>query len=135
MSKRDYSRREFLKQNSIAGLGGALATGMTTSLFADTLTGVATHAILGGKSVRTKDWPKWPQWNSETDEKRVLEVLRSGVWSRQNTVTEFENKWAQTVGAKRCLTVVNGTNALFVSLVQHDIGAGDEVIVPPYTFI
>ena len=71
----------------------------------------------------------------ETDEKRVLEVLRSGVWSRKDTVTEFENKWAETVGAKRCLTVVNGTNALFVSLVQHDIGAGDEVIVPPYTFI
>ena len=135
MPRKDYSRREFLKQNSIAGLGTALATGMTPSLFANILTGEDTPAILGGKSVRIKDWLEWPVWNPETDEKRVVEVLRSGDWSRRDTVTEFENKWAEKVGAKRCLTVVNGTNALIVALTQFNIGAGDEVIIPPYTFI
>src|SRR5690606_29144202 len=57
------------------------------------------------------------------------------VWSRAGIVSEFEAKWAETVGAKRCLTLVNGTNALITSLIQLDIGAGDEVLVPPYTFI
>ena len=37
--------------------------------------------------------------------------------------------------AKRCLAVVNGTNALIAAMVQLDIGGGDEVIVPPYTLI
>ncbi len=92
-------------------------------------------ALWGGDPVRTAGWPKWPIWEPETDEKRVLEVLRSGVWSRADVVTEFEKKWAETVGAKRCLTLVNGTNALITSLIQLDIGAGDEVLVPPYTFI
>jgi dTDP-4-amino-4,6-dideoxygalactose transaminase len=50
-------------------------------------------------------------------------------------VSEFEKRWAATIGTKRSLAVVNGTNALIASLVQMDIGAGDEVIVPPYTWI
>lgn len=85
--------------------------------------------------MRTKPWPEWPVWNPETDEKRVLEVLRSGVWSRAGTTEEFERRWAETIGTKRCLAVVNGTNALIIALTQLGIGAGDEVIVPPYTFI
>jgi dTDP-4-amino-4,6-dideoxygalactose transaminase len=39
------------------------------------------------------------------------------------------------MGAKRCLAVVNGTNALLASLHTLEVGAGDEVIVPPYTFV
>jgi dTDP-4-amino-4,6-dideoxygalactose transaminase len=50
-------------------------------------------------------------------------------------VTEFEKKYAETIGAKRCLALVNGTNALIVSMVQLGIGGGDEVIVSPHTFI
>lgn len=92
-------------------------------------------AILGGQKIRTKDWPKWPIWDSSTDEEQVLKVLRSGVWSRAEVVTEFEKKWAEAIGAKRCLAVVNGTNALITSLVQLGIGGGDEVLLPPYTFI
>jgi len=40
-------------------------------------------------------------------------------------VTEFETKWAEIIGAKRCLSVVNGTNALITALVQQGIGGGD----------
>jgi dTDP-4-amino-4,6-dideoxygalactose transaminase len=57
------------------------------------------------------------------------------VWSRAEVVNEFEKQWAELMGAKRCLAVVNGTNALVASLVQFDIGGGDEVIVTPYTWI
>jgi dTDP-4-amino-4,6-dideoxygalactose transaminase len=92
-------------------------------------------AALGGSPIRSKPWPAWPIWNPETDEKRLLEAIRSGVWSRAAMVTEFEEKWAATVGAKRCLSVVNGTNALIASLAQFGIQGGDEVLVPAYTFI
>ena len=61
--------------------------------------------------------------------------MRSGVWSRDKVVTEFEKKWAETIGTKRSLAVVNGTNALIATLVQLDIGGGDEVLVTPYTWI
>jgi dTDP-4-amino-4,6-dideoxygalactose transaminase len=95
----------------------------------------ATPAILGGAPVRTKGWSRWPIWIPETDEAQVLKAIRSGVWSRHGLVTEFEKKWAQLVGAKRCVTTVNGTNALITALKQLDIGGRDEVIVTPYTWI
>lgn len=135
MWNKDYSRRAFIKQNSIAGLGAALTLGASSSLVASVLKGGEAPAILGGQSVRTKAWPEWPVWNPETDEKHLLEVVRSGVWSRSEVVSEFESKFAEAVGAKRCVTVVNGTNALITSLLQLGIGGGDEVIVPPYTFV
>ena len=134
-SQSGFSRREFLKKNSIAGAGLTLGIGMSPPMFAGNLGETNVPALLGGKPVITKEWQKWPIWIPETDENRVLEVLRSGVWSRAHVVTEFEEKWAQTMGAKRCLATVNGTTALICAIANLDIGAGDEVIVPPYTFI
>lgn len=92
-------------------------------------------AILGGTAVRIKDWPGWPRWDPSTDEELILKVMRSGVWSRAEVVADFEKKWAKLIGSKRCLGVVNGTNALITSLIQLGVGAGDEVLIPPYTFI
>jgi len=130
-----YSRREFLKQNSLTGLGAVIAIGTSPSLFATNIRNTQTLALLGGQPVRTKGWPGWPVWDSTTDEEQVLKVFRSGAWTRGSTVSEFEKKWAEMIGSKRCLAVVNGTNALIASLNQFDIGAGDEVIIHPYTFI
>lgn len=135
MPNPDLSRRSFLKWNSIAGAGTLLAAGIAPSIFANPYGSANIPASIGGKAVFQGEWPKWPKWIPETDEKQVLEVLRSGVWSRSNLVTEFETQWAATVGSKRALAVVNGTNALTVSLIQHNIGTGDEVLIPPYTFI
>ena len=134
--KNDFTRREFIRMNSLAGAGLALGLGLSgTSAFAVHTPDAVRPAVLGGKPVRSKAWPKWPIWDPATDEQRVLEVLRSGVWSRAKVVTEFEEKWAMLMGAKRCLAVVNGTNALVCAIANLDIGAGDDVIVPPYTFI
>lgn len=52
----------------------------------------------------------------ETDEKRVLEVLQSGVWLRNATLDEFESEWSKAIGVKRSLTLSNGTNAIIVAL-------------------
>lgn len=135
MFKKKYSRREFVRQNSLASLGAAVTLSMAPTLLANCTSDPAAPAILGGKPVRTDGWPSWPIWNPESDEERVIKSIRSGVWSRSDIVAEFEEKWAETVGAKRCLATVNGTNALIAALAQFDIGGGDEVIVPPYTFI
>lgn len=135
MSRKKYSRRKFIKQNTLTGIGAVLAGGITPTLLANCSSDTGTLAILGGQPVRSEVWPRWPMWDPATDEKRVIEVLRSGIWSRASVVTEFEQKWAETVGAKRSLAVVNGTNAIIASLVQLGIGGGDEVIIPPYTFI
>ncbi|MEP7109385.1 MAG: amidohydrolase family protein [Ferruginibacter sp.] len=52
MSKRDYSRREFLRRNSIAGLGVVLAPGVAQSLFANTLTGrINVNSALHGEPI------------------------------------------------------------------------------------
>lgn len=137
MSKHKFSRRNFLKYHSAAGLG-LVVPGSLSSLPSPHPAinrGAGKPALLGGNPVFNKEWPKWPQWIPGEDEKRVIEVLRSGTWSRKDVVTEFEKKWAEKTGAKRCLTVVNGTNALTVSLIENNIGAGDEVLVPSYTFI
>jgi len=138
MWNKNYSRREFVKKNSLTGIGALLAMGIKPSVFTG-FTKDNTPAILGGQPVRTKAWPAWPIWDQATDEKQVLDVLRNGVWCRagveKSVVTDFETKWAETIGARRCLALVNGTNALIVSLRQLDIGGGDEVIVTPYTFI
>lgn len=135
MYQKNYSRRKFVAHNAKAGLGALLSVGVTPNLFASKTIANTKPAILGGKPVHTSGWTNWPIWKPETDEKLVLEVLRSGVWSRAKLVTQFEEEWAKTVGAKRALAVVNGTNALIAAMVQAGIGGGDEVLVSSYTFI
>ena len=113
----DVSRRKFDKQTSIAGM--VTVMGGTSSLLAVGLDPAGTPAIPGGLSACYKaKWTKWPIWIPETDEKRVLEVLRSGVWSRNATVDEFEREWSKAVGVKCSLTVSNVTNTLIVALNQ-----------------
>lgn len=93
-------------------------------------------AICGGKPVREKPYPAWPVFD-EREEKALIEILRSGKWGRVNGKKneEFENKFAKYHYAKYGITCVNGTVALELSLRALGIGTGDEVIVPPYTFI
>lgn len=66
-----------------------------------------------------------------------MNVLRSGKWYRGSgkAVDAFEAKFAQVMGSPHCLAVANGTSALMTALHGLDVQAGDEVIVPPYTFI
>ncbi|OGV71080.1 MAG: glutamine--scyllo-inositol aminotransferase [Lentisphaerae bacterium RIFOXYA12_FULL_48_11] len=126
-------RRTFIKTSATAMLGAGMMQYCFNVFGSEgTMDGLA---LLGGKPVRKKGWAHWPHWVAAEDEQKILEVLRSGVWSRAGVVTSFEKAWAKAIGSKRCLAVVNGTNALVISLAQLDIGAGDEVILPPYTFI
>ena len=117
------NRRAFIASSGVLAAGLGLSQSPLSAFASKGESGKP--ALLGGQPIRAKGWSRWPIWNPEADEKRVTDVLRSGVWSRAAVVTEFEQKWAEAVGAKRCLAVVNGTNALIASLVQLDIGGGD----------
>ncbi len=95
-----------------------------------------TLALLGGKPVRTAPFPAWPRLD-KLEEHAWMEVLRSGKWFRGygQQVDRFEQAYARLTGAKHCLATANGTSALFTSLNALGVGPGDEVLVPPYTFI
>lgn len=94
----------------------------------------AQPALLGGKAVRQERFSAWPLAN-QVEEKALLAALRSGKWNRNTAVPRFEEEYAKLTGTAKCLAVANGTSALLVALNALGIGAGDEVIVPPYTFI
>lgn len=93
-------------------------------------------ALLGGTPVRSSPFPSWPVFG-EPEEQGLMGVLRSGRWYRGNgeNVRRFEEAYARATGARRCLATCNGTSALFVSLNALDVQPGDEVILPPYTFV
>jgi dTDP-4-amino-4,6-dideoxygalactose transaminase len=47
----------------------------------------------------------------------------------------FEETWEKALGARYCLATTNGTSSLYTALNALGVGPGDEVIVPPYTFV
>jgi dTDP-4-amino-4,6-dideoxygalactose transaminase len=93
-------------------------------------------ALLGGKPAKTKPFPQWPQFD-DAERKALNEVLESRVWWRTpgTKTLEFERAFAKFHGARHGIAVTNGTAALEVTMAALGIGAGDEVIVPNFTFV
>ena len=65
----------------------------------------------------------------------VTAVLESGMLAAGERVAEFEKKFADYCGTTHAVAVNNGTAALHAALLAADIGSGDEVIVPSFSFI
>jgi len=122
----DLTRRKLLGAAST----GLLATRVARSAATDK------PAVLGGAPVRTASFPSWPVI-ADNEERAWMKVLRGGKWNRLDgdNARQFEETWAGTLGAKHCLATANGTSALIISLNALGVGPGDEVIVPPYTFV
>ncbi|MBN1589319.1 MAG: DegT/DnrJ/EryC1/StrS family aminotransferase, partial [Pirellulales bacterium] len=93
-------------------------------------------ALHGGMPVRTKPFPAWPEVGP-AEEQRVLDALRTGNWGKfqGDEVRQFEESFGEYHGARHAFGVVNGTVALRLALWAGGVGPGDEVIVPPYTFV
>jgi len=128
--------RRYTENNTMTGkntrrtfLGAASATALAAKA-------IDKPALLGGAPVRDRRFPSWPQVR-DNDEKTWMEVLRGGRWNRSGGkyAAQFEEAWAKRLGAKHCLATANGTSALFISMAALGIGPGDEVLVPPYTFV
>ena len=68
-------------------------------------------------------------------EKNIDSVLNHGQYIMGPEIAEFESKLAKFAGTKYCYTVSDGTKALLVAMMALGVGAGDEVITTPFTFI
>ena len=132
MSNQKFTRRQAIATGAI-GAVGAMASFSFTSL---NLSNINKLAIHGGEKVKSAPWPQWPVWD-EGAEKDVINMLRSGRWWRGSGeyVADFEKKYAELMGTKRCLATASGTAALLVALHVLGVDAGDEVLVSPFTFI
>ena len=132
--KKRITRRKFLGTVT-AGTALASAASGRARLRAQAPGGASKGlAVLGGAPVRRTPFPSWPVADAR-EERALVDLIRSGKWFRGKNVEAFETSYASLTGAKHCLATANGTSALITSLAALGIGAGDEVIVPPYTFV
>ncbi|WP_113864265.1 DegT/DnrJ/EryC1/StrS aminotransferase family protein [Marinobacter pelagius] len=65
----------------------------------------------------------------------IQKVLAHGKYILGPEVVELEEKLAAFSGAKHCITVANGTDALQIAQMALGVGPGDEVIVPGFSYI
>jgi dTDP-4-amino-4,6-dideoxygalactose transaminase len=71
----------------------------------------------------------------EVEKAAVLAVLDSGMLAQGKRVAEFEARFAELCQVKHAVAVTSGTAALWLIMLAHDIGPGDEVITTPFSFI
>lgn len=65
----------------------------------------------------------------------VQEVLASGQLAQGAKVRRFEEEFAEWVGVRHAVAVTSGTAALHVALLAAGIGAGDDVVTSPFSFV
>ena len=130
MMKAQLDRRKFL---------GALSMGTVGIAFGIPTIGTASNvrpAVLGGPKASPEAFPAWPVFD-QAEEKVLAKVLTSKAWGRGNgsAVATFEKQFAALLNVRHCLGVSSGTSSLYTMLGALDVGPGDEVIIPVYTFI
>jgi len=74
-------------------------------------------------------------WDA-ADVEKATEAIKMGMfWATGPNIAEFEKRIAQYLGTQYAIVVNSGTSALHAVLLAHNVGEGDEVIVPSFTFI
>jgi 3-amino-5-hydroxybenzoate synthase len=88
------------------------------------------------ETARDLEFPAWPQYGDQ-ERSGLIRALEQGQWWRIGgaEVDSFEREFADYHGAPFALAVTNGTHALELALDVLGVRAGDEVIVPDFTFI
>lgn len=80
--------------------------------------------------------PLFKMYWDDDDVAQVNAAIKTGMnWTLGPQIPTFEKMIADYIGTKYCLTFNSGTSALHAALLSYRIGAGDEVIVPSFTFI
>jgi len=92
-------------------------------------------AIAGGSPVRSRPFNPWPEYG-KAEEDALLSVLHSRSWGGYHeSVKQLETSFARYHDVPYAVACSNGTVALEVALRAVGVGPGDEVIVPPFTFV
>lgn len=137
MTLRKTNRREFLEAVGMVGAASALATsGAWGSLLAEDPNRLA---IDGGKPVRKSALGTGPygiQYYGDDEKKELAEVIDSREPFRHpgGKVALFEKEYATHLGVKYAIGVTSGTTALYTAMAALEIGPGDEVILPAWTW-
>ncbi len=93
-------------------------------------------AFYGGPKTVAKQFP-WPIFD-DAEVNAVANIVRSGSWANPNCdglIEEFEKEFAEYCGSKYAITCANGSVAIRLALMACGVKPGDEVIIPPYSFI
>jgi 8-amino-3,8-dideoxy-alpha-D-manno-octulosonate transaminase len=133
------NRRQFLKTVGVAGAASVLAgpSGTGSSQAAEAPEKLA---IDGGTPVRKNvlgSRPYGPQFYDDVEKRELIEVLESRFpfrWWGGRKVLEFERAYAKHLGIRYALGVTSGTTALYTAMAALQIGPGDEVILPAWTW-
>ncbi len=134
------SRRDFLGAIGAAGAASMFvgSSGVAKSVAAE---GKEKLAIHGGTPVRKTPLhsaPYGPQFYDDVEKRELISVLesRSPFRSRRegSKVFEFERAYAAHIGVKHVVGVTSGTTALYTAMAALEIGPGDEVILPAWTW-
>ncbi len=139
MNKPIKNRRQFLATVGAAGAASMLAGSAET--VASPADGKEKLAINGGTPVRKSQLhyrPYGPQFYDDAEKKELIDVLESKApfrWRGPGSkVLQFEKAYAAHIGVKNALGVTSGTTALYTALAALEIGPGDEVILPAWTW-
>lgn len=139
MNKSVANRRGFLESVGALGAASILASsgGARTSLAEDN----EKLAVKGGTPVRKDPLhsrPYGPQFYDDVEKQELIEVLESRYpfrwWGGKSKVLQFEKAYAAHLGVKHAIAVTSGTTALYTAMAALEIGPGDEVILPAWTW-
>jgi len=134
------SRREFLRTVGATGTAAVLSgsVNLTPSVAAEQAEKLA---LDGGTPVRKghlHSQPYGPQFYDDVEKQELIDVLESRRpfrWSAaESKVLEFEKAYANHIGVKHAIGVTSGTTALYAAMAALEIGPGDEVILPAWTW-
>ncbi|HIQ22847.1 MAG TPA: DegT/DnrJ/EryC1/StrS family aminotransferase [Planctomycetes bacterium] len=140
MDQSSSNRRQFLAAAGAAGAAAVLAR--SGRVHANSGAQRAEKlAIEGGTPVRKTPLryrPYGPQFYDEVEKRELLDVLESKApfrWHGESSkALQFEQAYAKHIGVKHALGVTSGTTALMTAMAALEIGPGDEVILPAWTW-
>jgi 8-amino-3,8-dideoxy-alpha-D-manno-octulosonate transaminase len=134
------NRREFLATVGAAG-GASILVGSGGTQGSLAAEGKEKLAIDGGTPVRKSQLSYkhyGPQFYDEVEKRELIEVLESKApfrWRGDDSkVLQFEKAYAAHIGVKHAVGVTSGTTALYTAMAALEIGPGDEVILPAWTW-
>lgn len=134
----EASRRDFLVTVGAAGAASILSGSLGASR-GHAAEAKEKLAIDGGTPVRKSvlgSGPYGPQFYDDVEKNELLEVLASKSPFRRpgGKVAQFEQAYAAHIGVKYAFGVTSGTTALYTAMAALEIGPGDEVILPAWTW-